>query len=117
MLTQRRDMVRAGYRAPVTYVVLPETDRQQSTTFDISGDGIGLLTERVLAPWTQLQVALRLPGREQPVHVIGQVVSSRIQSTEDRTQRTRAVLTGLRITEIAPSDRDTLTEFVTSQLT
>lgn len=112
MLEERRDVVRAGQRAGVVYTVLPEHERQRGVTFDISGGGIGLVTQRVLAPWTELQVALQLPTREAPVHFIGQVVWSRAQETADRAQRTRAVLTGLRISEIAPDDQTELMEYV-----
>ncbi len=110
-------MVRVRQRAEVTYAVLPGGAPQRGVTFDLSAGGIGLVTDRVLELWTQVQVSLALPDRGAPVPFIGQVMWSQARETTDRARRARTVWTALRISEIAPRDQDALADFVGKMVT
>jgi len=111
-MEERRQFVRLDTRLEVTYTELPSGKSRQGTTKDISGGGICLFAEKVLPAGTRLQVAVKLPDRESPVHFTGEVVWSEAYEVIGKTQRQRAVEAGVRFVEIAPGDRDAIMRHV-----
>jgi hypothetical protein len=111
-MDERRRFVRLPARWPVECVVLPETRSQRLVTKDVGGGGMRLFGERAMAPGTQLQLAVHAPGREAPVNVLGVVVWSEAQQTNDQLERQRSVEIGVRAAEIAPQDQEILMQGV-----
>ena len=115
-MEERRRFVRLETRVDVAYTVLPSGTAQRAATKDLSGGGVRFLTENLLSTGMQLQVAISLPGREQPVNAIAEVVWSEQHELIGKTNRQRSVENGARCVEIAPADQEALTRFVASRL-
>ncbi|MBI4341449.1 MAG: PilZ domain-containing protein [Candidatus Omnitrophica bacterium] len=111
-MEERRQFVRLDTRLEVTFSVLPSGAPQQAMTRDISGGGICLFADRELAAGTRLQVTMKLPDREPPVHFTAEVVWSEAYETIGRAQRTRAIEVGVRFVEIAPQDQEAVMRHV-----
>lgn len=111
-MEERRRFVRLDTRLEVSYSVLPSGGPRQTVSKDISGGGICLFADRVLPLGTRMQVEMRLPGREQPVHFTAEVMWSEQYEVIGRTQRDRAVEVGVRFVEIAPQDREAILQHV-----
>ena len=111
-MEERRKFVRLDTRAEVTCTTLSTGKVERTVTKDIGGGGICLFTEHVLAPGTRLQVAMKLPGSEQLVNFIAEVVWSEAYEVVGKTERRRAVETGVRFLEIAPNDQDAVMRHV-----
>ncbi len=111
-MEERRRFVRLDTRLEISYSVLPSGASQRSVTKDIGGGGICLFTDHTLASGTQLQVAMKLPGREEPVHFIAEVMWSEPYEVIGKTERRRAVETGVRFVEIAPKDQEAVMQHV-----
>ena len=104
-MEERRRFVRLDTRLDVTYTVLPSGATQRTVAKNIGGGGICLFADKVLTPGTQLQVAMKLPGREQPANFTAEVVWSEPYEVIGKTERQRAVEVGVRFLEIAPQDQ------------
>ena len=111
-MEERRRFVRLDTRLEVEYSVLPTGSPRATVSKDISGGGVCLFADRVLPVSTTLQIAMRLPGQESPVHFTGEVVWSEPYEVIGRTQRDKAVEVGVRFTEIAPQDREAIMQHV-----
>lgn len=111
-MDERRAFVRLDTRLDVSYTVLPTGAALHSVTKNVSGSGICVFTNTDLPPGTRLQVAMKLPGREQPVNFIGEVVWSDAYEVIGKTQRRRSVEAGIQLVEIAPQDREALMQHV-----
>jgi c-di-GMP-binding flagellar brake protein YcgR len=111
-MEERRRFVRLDTRLDVTYTVLPTAQAQHATTKDISGGGICLFSDRVLQPGDRLQVAMKLPDREQPVNFIAEVVWSEPYEVIGKGGRQRSVEVGVRFLEIAPNDQAAVMQHV-----
>lgn len=116
MMEERRRFVRLDTRVEVAYTVLPSGTALRAVTKDLGGGGLRFFTEKPLAPGTQLQAAISLPGRDQPVNAIAEVVWSEQHEVIGRTDRQRSVENGARCVEIAPVDQEALAQFVASRL-
>ncbi len=115
-MDERRRFVRLDARLDVVHAVLPSGTMQPTLSKDVSGGGLRLFTDRPLASGTQLQMAIKLPGRETPVNAIGEVVWSEEAHTTGKSERQRSVEIGVRTVEIAPQDHEALTEHVIASL-
>ena len=111
-MEERRRFVRLDTRLEVEYSVLPSGSPRATVSKDISGGGICLFADRMLPVATKLQIAMRLPGRESPVHFTGEVMWSEQYEVIGRTQRDKAVEVGVRFVEIAPQDREAIMQHV-----
>ena len=111
-MEERRTFVRLDTRLEATYAVLPAGQKTGVVTKDIGGGGICLFTDTVLIAGTRLQVAMKLPGSEQAVNFVGEVVWSEAYEVIGKTERRRAVETGLRFVEIAPADQQAVMQHV-----
>ncbi len=111
-MEERREFVRLDTRLEASYTALPAGTAKQTMTKNVGGGGLCVFTDQVLPPGTRLQVAMTLPGREQPVHFIAEVVWSEPYEVIGKTQRTRSVESGVRLVEIAPQDREALMQHV-----
>lgn len=115
-MEERRRLVRLKTRVGATVTILPDGAAQRTLTKDIGAGGACLIAERPLPPGTQVQVALELPGREQPVNTIAEVVRSAEFEMTGRTERRRSAEISVRMVEIAPQDVDVLSQFVSVAL-
>jgi c-di-GMP-binding flagellar brake protein YcgR len=115
-MEERRRFVRCDTRQEAAYTVLPAGASRATLTKDVSGGGFCLITDKPLVPGTQLQIAVKLPGREQPVNAIAEVVWSESSEVTGKAGPQRSVQTGVRCAEIAPADRDALLECVAKSL-
>ena len=112
-MEERRKFVRLDTRLEVTYTVLPSGGKVKAVTKDIGGGGVCLFAEKVLPAGTLLQVAMRLPDREPPVHFTAEVVWCEPYEVIGKSgTRERAVEVGVRFVEIAPQDRDAVMQHV-----
>ena len=115
-MEEQRRFVRLETRVDVAYTVLPSGTAQRTVTKDLSGGGVRFFTENPLTPGTQLQMALALPGREQPVNVLAEVVWSEQRELIGKADRQRSAENGAKFVEIAPADQEALAQFVASRL-
>lgn len=104
-MEERRRFVRLDTRLDIQYSVLPLGSSQPAVTKDISGGGVCLFADKELNPGTRLQVTMKLPNREVPVHFTAEVVWSEAYEVIGKTERQRAVEMGVRFVEIAPQDQ------------
>ena len=111
-MEERRRFMRLDTRLDVTYTVLPTGNAQQTISKDIGGGGVCFFADKPLAPGTCLQVAMKLPGREQPVHFTAEVIWSEPYEVIGKTERQRAVEVGVRFLEIAPNDLEAIMQHV-----
>ena len=101
----------------VAYTLLPAGVAQRTTARDISAGGLRLFMDHPLALGAQLQVALRLPGREQPVNAIAEIVwSEESETTSGGAGPQRSVEVGVRCLEISPQDQNAITQFIEASL-
>ncbi len=103
-MEERRQLVRLDTRLEISYAVLSSDTPKKSVTKNVGGGGVCLFTEKELPIGTRLQVAMKLPDREALVHFIAEVVWSEAYEVIGKTQRQRAVESGVRFIEIAPQD-------------
>ena len=115
-MEERRQFVRFVSRMDVAYTLLPAGVAQRTTARDISAGGLRLFMDHPLALGAQLQVALRLPGREQPVNAITEIVWSEESETFGRGESQRSVEVGVRCLEISPQDQEAITQFIEASL-
>ena len=115
-MEEPRRYVRLPIRTEVAYVVLPSGTTLETQTRDISSTGMRLVLDHALAPGTQLQVAVALPGVENPVNAIAEVVWSQEEHMSGKAEQHRSVQVGIRCTEISPQDQQVLNEAIAQQL-
>ena len=115
-MEERRRFVRLDTYLDVTYNVLPGSPAHYSVMKDVGAGGFCLVTENVLKAGTRLQIALKLPEREQPVACLGEVAWSEGYEISTKTGTRRAVETGVRFVEITPEDREALMRHVILKL-
>ena len=111
-MEERRQFVRLDTRLEVSYAVLPSDKPKKSVTKNIGGGGVCLFTDKELPIGTRLQVAMKLPDQEVLVHFIAEVVWSEAYEVIGKTERQRAVESGVRFVEIAPQDREAVMRHV-----
>ena len=111
-MEERRRFVRLDTRLDLAYTILPSGQAKQSLTKNVSAGGICLISDQALPPGTRLQVALKLPGREQSVNAIAEVVWNEPYEVISKAERRRSAEVGLRFVEIAPADREALMQHV-----
>lgn len=111
-LEERRQFVRLDTRLETSYTVLPSGTAKAIVTKDIGGGGVCLFADKPMAPGTRLQVSMKLPGRETPVHFTGEVIWSEEYEVIGKTQRQKSVEAGVRFVEISPQDREAVLQHV-----
>ena len=111
-MEERRRFVRLDTRSDVSYTVLSSGVAKQTVAKDIGGGGICVFADQTLPPGTQLQVALTLPGREQPVNFTAEVVWSEQYEMIGKGERRRSIEAGLQFVEISPNDREAVMQHV-----
>ena len=117
-MRERRQFVRLDTRLTMSYRVLPsDVQPQASSTTNLSGGGLCIFVHAVLNPGTFLQVDLRLPDREQPVSLLGEVVwceqiETHAKGTLASEPPRRSVLAGVKYIQIAEADRQDIMRYV-----
>ena len=115
-MEEQRQFVRLDTRLDTTYTVLSTGAVGQVVTKNIGGGGVCVFTEHVLAAGTRLQMALKLPDGERTVHCIAEVVWSEAYEIIGKTERRRAVETGVRFVEVTPQDQEAIMQHVILRL-
>jgi len=115
-MEERRHFVRLDTRLEINYSVLPSGGSQHSSTKNISKGGICLFAEQPMVPGTRLQVAMILPGREQPVNFTADVVWCEQYEVISKTERRRSVELGVQFVEISPQDQDAVMQHIILRL-
>ena len=111
-MEERRRFVRLDTRLEVEYAVLPTGSPRVTVSKDISGGGICFFADRALSVGSKLQITMRLPGREQPVHFTAEVMWSQQYEVIGRVQRDKAVEVGVQFVDISPQDHDAIVRHV-----
>ena len=111
-MEERRKFVRLDTRLEIGYTVLPGSTAQAVVSKDVGGGGMCFFANQPLAPGTPLQMSMKLPGREQPVHFTAEVVWSEPYEVIGKTHREQAVEVGIKFLEIAPQDQDAVLQHV-----
>ena len=111
-MEERRRFVRLDTRLEVEYTVLPTGSPRVTVSKDIGGGGICLFADRVLPVGTKLQIAMRLPGRDQPAQFTGEVMWSEPYEVIGRAQRETGVEVGVQFVDISPQDREAILQHV-----
>lgn len=111
-MEERRHFVRLDTRLEVTYTVLPATQARQAVTKGIGGGGICFFADSELKAGERLQVAMKLPDREQPVNCTAEVVWCEPYEVIGKTGRRRSIEVGVRFLEISPQDQEAVMQHV-----
>ena len=111
-MEERRRFVRLDTRLEMTCTVLSSGIQKKVVTKNVGGGGICVFTDKVLEPGTRLQVSMKLPGQDEPVNFIAEVIWSEPYEVIGKTERQRAVETGVRFVEIAPKDHEAVMQHV-----
>ena len=115
-MEERRRFVRLPGPFEIRCAVLPSGTMQATRAKDLSAGGACLMTDAPLPSNTQLQMAIQLPERSEPVNAIGEAVWSETVEMTGKTQHQRHVETGVRFAEIAPQDHEVLLECIARSL-
>jgi len=115
-MEERRRFVQLDTRLEVTYTLLPSGKAQRTVTKNICGDGVCLFLEQVVPEGTRLQVAMTLPGREEPVHFTAEVTWCESYEMIGKAERKRVVEAGVQFIEISPKDQEAVMQHVILQL-
>ena len=111
-MQERRQFVRLDTRLDTTYTVSTTGTTSRTAIKNISGGGICLIMDEVLAPGTRLQMVVKLPDTEQSTQFLGEVVWSEPYEIIGKTERRRAVEAGIRFVEISPADHAVVMRYV-----
>ena len=111
-MDEQRQFVRLDTRLEVNYTRLPSAKSAETITKNIGGGGICFFANEVLKTGDQLQVSMKLPDREQPVHCTGEVIWSEEYETIGKSERKRAIEVGMKFIEIAPKDREAVMQHI-----
>ena len=111
-MEERRQFVRLDTRLDLTYTEVTGAAKHQTVSKNIGGGGVCLFLEKELPVGTRLQVSIKIPGQEQPVNFLTEVIWCESYEVVGKTQRHRAIEAGVRIVEIAPTDHQVLLNHV-----
>ena len=115
-MEEARKQVRLTMRAEIAYVVLPSGTAQETHTHDVSATGVRLALDHALPPGTQLQIAMALPGVEEPVNAVAEIIWSHEQQLTGKTGQQRSAQAGARFAEIAPKDQEAISQVIAQHL-
>jgi len=80
-------------------------EHEVTVTKDVSENGIRLPLADEVLPGTRLELAVTVPGEQEPIHAIGRIVWVRLD------KRTRLYDTGIHLVHIKQVDRERLYRF------
>ena len=115
-MEERRRFVRLDTRLEMSFTEIPSGVKRKTVSKNLSGGGLCLVTEKDIAPGTQLQVAMTLPDQEQPVNFTAQVVWCEPYEVIGKTQRHRAAEVGAKFVDISPKDYQAILQHVILKL-
>ncbi len=107
-MEERRKFVRLDTQLPLRYSLLPSGQSQPAVSTEVGGGGVRLVAPGHVQPETRLWVELQLPGRQQPVTFVGEVV----WSEQHDIKGISPVEIGVRFVEISPEDRQAIMQHV-----
>lgn len=114
-MDERRQFVRVPVQAEVECAALPDGVNQTIRAKDLSAGGACVVTEDPLPADAQLQVAIQLPDQP-PVNAIAEPVWTATTEVTGKGHTECRVETGLRFTEISPTDHNALISYVAKSL-
>jgi len=115
-MEERRKFVRLDTRLQMQCTVLPTGTTKATVSKDIGGGGICLFSDKPLTAGTRVQVAMKLPDKEQPVNFVGEVVWCDQYEVIGKAERQHSIEAGVRFVEISPQDRDAVMQYVILQM-
>lgn len=77
-MDDRRIFARFAVEFPMKFLDLGENKEGEATTFDISANGIGIVTDEELQPRNPLELWLKMPDTGDSFYTRGEVVWSRM---------------------------------------
>ena len=95
----------------LTYVT-KENERGQGFTRNVSGGGVRFVAQHALQQGTILELDLMLPGRQQPVVVMGEVAWSKWVSSPEAASTRGASEVGVRFTDIGQKDQELILRYL-----
>lgn len=108
---ERRRFVRLNSSLPVIYKPVGEDTGFTSLTRNVGGGGIGLFTERRVAPGTMLEIEVAFPNRPAPIRFRGTVIWSGELILKEGDTTPRAYEAGVRFLDITEDDREYILRF------
>jgi hypothetical protein len=115
-MEEQRRHVRLPLRAEIAFAALPSGTAQETHTKDMCEGGLCLSLKQPLPPGAQLQVAMALPGVEEPINALAEVVWCREERVTGKTEQSKSIQAGARLTEIAPNDLHTISQVIAQSL-
>lgn len=112
----RRKFVRVDSQLPLSYTVIGTDQRGQSKTRNISGGGICFFAPEPLTPGAQIDMTMRLPGRDEPIRFSAEVVWSRLVESPGLASLDYRADVGVRFVTITPRDRVLILQHVLSSI-
>ena len=85
-------------------------------TSDLSGGGLSFAAQAPLNPGTRISAALSLPGREQPIPLIAEVLCSEQSYVMGTAASERRIEVEVRFVSIAPGDQDDIKRYIIAGL-
>ncbi len=84
-IEEKRKFIRLEIPVELKYIAEGGSARKESTTKDLSCEGLRFTTEEELKKGSSLELNINVPDANNPVHVKGKVVWSRRLSSEDKS--------------------------------
>ena len=105
---ERRQFIRLNTRLTVIFKNLKTGKVRRALTKDLSGAGMGLITEEILAPGTPLEMEIKLPDREAPITFQAEVVWSKPVGGPRKSYENPTAETGVKFVQVDPHDQKLL---------
>lgn len=84
-MLERRLFARIKIKMPLRFLNISDGMQGTAETIDISAEGVGFITKENLSVKSPLEMWLAIPQHDDPVHLEGEVVWSKI--LEDKVQK------------------------------
>jgi hypothetical protein len=114
-MEERRKFIRLPARLKANCWQLGTEEPLGSSTRNVSGGGMSLITKARVAPGTVLGIEVHFPGRVAPVRFTGQVTWSGELILPEGERGPPQFETGIRFLDIAPEDRALLLQAASRQ--
>lgn len=116
-MEERRKFIRLPSRLKASCCQLGAEEQLGSSTRNVSGGGMSLITKARVAPGTVLGIEVHFPGRVAPVRFTGQVTWSGELITAEEEDGPKRFETGVRFLDIDPEDQAFILKYVESSPT
>lgn len=77
LATDRRVFVRFSLQIPIRFLEIGREKEREGQVLNISANGIGFISNTRLPNNTPLKIWIEVPGRSEPLHLLGKVIWSK----------------------------------------